>query len=161
MINVVVAIIGTQSDSQGEKSQIELITAGRCYNKENVKYIVYKDSEISGLEGVTTIVKVYEKHVVLVRTGSVHHKQEFHLGEKSDSTYVTSYGTMQMSVLTKSLEIAFTSEAGRLNIEYDLEINGEWQSANTLSISVREEIKSGYERIVTKGDLPGSPNSDC
>lgn len=140
MINVVVTIIGTQRDAQGEKSKIELITEGRCYDKKGVKYIVYKDSEISGLEGVTTMLKIYDTHVVLIRTGSVDHKQEFCQGEKSYSTYVTPYGTMQIGILTKNLEIALSGLAGRLYISYDLEISGQWQSANTLSISVREEI---------------------
>ena len=140
MKNVVVTVIGTQSDAQGEDSRIELITVGRCYEKNAVKYIVYKDSEISGLEGVTTMLKVYEKHIVLVRSGSVEHKQEFYLGEKSYSTYITPYGTMQMGILTKSMKMDFGSVAGVLNISYDLEINGQWQSANTLSVSVREEI---------------------
>jgi uncharacterized beta-barrel protein YwiB (DUF1934 family) len=144
MIDIVITIIGTQRDGTGEESRIELITAGRSYEKNGVRYIVYKDSEISGLEGVTTMLKVYDQHIVLVRTGNVDHKQEFRLGEKSYSMYHTPYGTMQMGILTKSLKIDLASEIGVLEISYELEMNGQWQSANTLSISIREEIKSGH-----------------
>jgi uncharacterized beta-barrel protein YwiB (DUF1934 family) len=144
MIDIVITIIGTQRDGTGEESRIELITAGRGYEKNGVRYIVYKDSEISGLEGVTTMLKVYDQHIVLVRTGNVDHKQEFRLGEKSYSMYHTPYGTMQMGILTKSLKIDLASEIGVLEISYELEMNGQWQSANTLSISIREEIKSGH-----------------
>ncbi|AIF50013.1 DUF1934 domain-containing protein [Pelosinus sp. UFO1] len=146
MKNVVVTIIGTQKDEQKEESRIELITLGRCYSKNGVNYILYKDSEISGLEGVTTMLKVYDKQVTLVRTGSVEHKQDFRLGEKSRSAYVTPYGTMQMSIVTNSLEITSDSITGikDLDISYELEMNGQWQSANTLSISIREESKRGY-----------------
>jgi uncharacterized beta-barrel protein YwiB (DUF1934 family) len=139
-MNVVVTIIGTQRNEQGEESRIELITAGRSYEKNGVRYIVYQDSEISGLEGVTTMLKLYDKHVVLVRTGSVDHKQEFYPGEKRHSTYITPYGTMQMSILTKSLQMALDGIAGVLEISYELEMNGQWQSTNTLSISIQEEM---------------------
>lgn len=138
-MNVIITIIGTQKDFQGEEARIELITAGRCYDKKGVRYIVYQDTEISGLEGVTTMLKLYDKDVVLVRTGSVNHKQEFCLGEKRHSAYITPYGTMQMGILTKGLRMSLDDISTSLEISYELEMNGQWQSANTLSVSIREE----------------------
>lgn len=139
-MNVVVTIIGTQRDKQGEESRIELITAGRGYEKNGVRYIVYQESEISGLEGVTTMLKLYDNQVVLVRTGSIDHKQEFCPGQKRHSMYITPYGTMQMSILTQNLQIALNGIAGSLEVSYELEMNGQWQSTNTLSISIQEEM---------------------
>jgi len=139
MKNVIMTIIGTQRDAQGEENRIELITVGHYYKKNGVQYIVYKDSEVSGLEGVTTMLKVYDQYMVLVRSGSVKCTQEFHLGEKSRSTYVTPYVTLEMGILTKDINLAFSNLAGNIHICYELEINGQWQSTNTLSISVREE----------------------
>lgn len=139
MNHVIVTIIGTQRDAQGEENRIELITAGHYYKKNGVQYIVYKDSEVSGLEGVTTMLKVYDQHMVLVRMGSVECTQEFRLGEKSRSTYVTPYVTLEMGILTQDIKLALHDVAGDVNIRYELEINGQWQSTNTLSISVREE----------------------
>src|SRR5689334_19110096 len=122
MIDVVVTIIGTQRDAQGEESRIELITAGHYYEKNNVKYIVYTDSEVSGLEGAKTMLKVYDEHVVLVRMGSVKHKQEFRLGTKSDSTYVTPYVTMDMGILTQNIDLALSAPSKSIYIRYELEI---------------------------------------
>lgn len=144
MSNVVVTITGTQRDEHGEENTIELITAGHYYEKNGVQYIVYKDTEVSGLEGVSTMLKIYPKHVVLVRMGNVKYQQQFRLGEKSYSPYVTPYATMEMGILTQNIEQALTNSAGSIYIRYELEINGQWQSTNTLSISVREENKSGY-----------------
>jgi uncharacterized beta-barrel protein YwiB (DUF1934 family) len=144
MIDIVITIIGTQRDERDEESRIELITAGRGYEKNGVRYIVYKESEVSGLEGVTTMLKVYDQHIVLSRTGKVDYKQEFRLGEKSYSMYHTPYGTMQMGILTKSIKIDLVNEIGVLEISYELEMNGQWQSANTLSVSIREEVKNGH-----------------
>lgn len=145
MIDVVITVIGIQKDGNGEENRVELITKGRFYDKNGVKYIVYEDSEISGLEGVTTMLKIYEKQVALVRTGSINHKQEFLLGEKSHSIYRTPYGAMEMGIMTNSLRMDLPSgAAGTLEIGYELEINGQWQSANSLLISIREESKRGH-----------------
>ena len=144
MINVIVTLVGTQRDAQGDESRIELITVGHYYEKNGVQYIVYKDSEVSGLEGTKTMLKVYDQHVVLVRMGSVKHQQEFRLGAKSHSTYVTPYVTMDMGILTQNIDLDVRASVKNIHIRYELEINGQWQSTNTLSISVREENKSGY-----------------
>ncbi len=144
MINVVVTIVGTQRDALGEENSIELVTAGHYYEKNGVRYIVYKDTEISGLEGVSTMLKIYEEHVVLVRMGNVKYQQQFRLGEKSHSSYVTPYVTMSMGILTQNIEMDLHNSVGTIRIRYELEINGQWQSTNTLSISVREESKRGH-----------------
>lgn len=139
MLDVVLSIVGTQCDATGEESRIELITVGHYYERNGIQYLVYKDSEVSGLEGTTTMLKIYQQHVVLVRTGSIKYKQEFRLNEKNHSAYVTSYNSMNMSILTTSINLSLGNPAGNIDICYELEINGHWQSANTLSISVREE----------------------
>ncbi len=144
MIDIIITIIGTQKDEKGEESCIECTAKGRYYERNSIRYIVYKDHEISGVEGVTTMLKVYDKHVELVRMGSVDHKQEFLPGQKSCSVYHTPYGTMHMGIQTNSLKMALASTTGTIAIEYELEINGQWQSANTLSISIQEESISGH-----------------
>lgn len=144
MIHVIVTLVGTQRDIQGEESRIELITAGHYYEKNGVQYIVYKDSEVSGLEDTKTMIKVYDQHVVLVRMGSVKQHQEFRLDTKSFSTYVTPYVTMDMGILTQDIDLDLGASVKNIHIRYELEINGQWQSTNTLSISVREENKNGY-----------------
>ena len=144
MINVVVTLVGTQRDALGEETRIELITAGHYYEKNGVQYLVYQDTEVSGLEGTKTMLKVYDQYVVLVRMGSVKQRQEFRLGTKSISTYETPYVTMEMGILTKNMELALRVPAKNIHIRYELEINGQWQSTNTLSISVREENENGY-----------------
>lgn len=139
MRNVVVTVVGSQRDAYGEENRIELVTAGQHFVKNGVDYIKYNETEISGLEGTSTVLKLYPEHVSLIRMGQVELKQEFRAGTRSCSTYVTPYGSLKMSVFTKDLEIKFNAPSGAINISYELEIDGQWQSANTLSITIREE----------------------
>jgi uncharacterized beta-barrel protein YwiB (DUF1934 family) len=139
MRNVVVKVVGIQTDGYGEESRIELVTVGASHEKDGVRYISYRESELSGMEGTTTLLKVFGDHIALIRMRAVEQKQEFYLGKKSFSTYVTPFGNMKMSVFTKRLDIQFDNCPSSINVAYELEINGQWQSSNTLSVSIREE----------------------
>ena len=141
MTNVVVAVTGTQQDETGDEQRIELMTAGRYYRKNDTDYITYDESQLTGLEGTTTLLKVRENHVVLVRMGVIEQRQEFRLGERNSSTYITPYGTMEMSVTTREMTIDFVRGSGLIAITYELEIEGKWQSTNRLAITIREEAK--------------------
>lgn len=136
---VVVTVVGTQRDDKGEENTIELISVGRMYTKNGIHYITYNESALSGMEGATTLIKLYSGHLSVVRMGSVEHKQEFRQGEKSYSTYITPYGTMKMNVYTNRLATAIVGASGTIDVNYELEIDGQWQSSNTLSIHIRED----------------------
>ncbi|SDF16180.1 DUF1934 domain-containing protein [Sporolituus thermophilus] len=145
MKQVVVTVVGTQRDADGEENRIELVTVGKYYTKNNIHYITYQESTVSGMEGTTTLIKLYPSHAAVVRMGQIEQKQEFREGQRSRSTYVTPFGTMRMSVYTSRLAVDIAGTTGNIEIEYDLEIEGQWQSANKLSVKIREdERQDGY-----------------
>ena len=144
MTNVVVSVTGTQRDESGEENRIELVTAGRYYRKHGVDYFTYSESELTGLEGTTTLLKVYEDAIVLVRMGKVDQRQEFRPGAFTMSTYITPYGALEMGVGTKAVTIDLAEGIGQIMITYDLEIEGQWQSLNKLAIHIREDNGNGH-----------------
>jgi uncharacterized beta-barrel protein YwiB (DUF1934 family) len=153
--NVLVTVVGTQLDGDGEENRIELVTTARYWQKNGVEYIIYHESAVSGLENTTTALKIYPEEVALIRMGGIEQKQEFKVGQRSSSTYITPYGVMKMGIVTNKLDISFNEAqgtVGTIDIQYDLEIDGQWQSANSLSITVREEQERGYKRVVTGFD---------
>lgn len=144
---VLLTVIGSQRDAQGEENTIELFTHGKRYAKNGVDYITYQETEISGMEGATTLLKIYSDHVILVRQGSVEQRQEFRTGERSSSSYTTPFGTMNITVRTTRLTVARANDGGcvtGVHIEYELEISGQWQSANTLHVTVQGDRKNGH-----------------
>lgn len=158
--NVLVTVVGTQRDAEGDENRIELVTTARHYQKNGVEYIIYHESAVSGLEHTTTALKVYPERVALVRMGGIEQKQEFMVGQKSHSTYITPYGVLKMGIYTHTLDIFFNEAqgtVGSIDIHYDLEIDGRWQSANSLSITVREEQERGYKRVTTGLDTESCP----
>ncbi|CUH96496.1 hypothetical protein P22_2586 [Propionispora sp. 2/2-37] len=138
---VVIAVTGVQRDAAGEETRIELVTVGKYSRKNGTDYLLYDESEISGMEGTNTALKIYNSHVVLLRMGKIEQKQEFRLGEKTYGTYITPFGSIPMAALTSRLEITVSENGtlGAVYIEYDLELDGQWQSTNTLGIMIRED----------------------
>ncbi|HWR09172.1 DUF1934 domain-containing protein [Sporomusa sp.] len=145
--HVLITVTGCQRDAHGDENTIELFTHGRSHVKNGVHYISYQETEVSGLEGATTLLKIYPDYVILVRRGRVEQRQEFRIGKCCSSCYVTPYGTIKMGVRTTQLTITRTPETSwvsGVNIEYELEIDGQWQSANKLAVIVQGDKKNGH-----------------
>ncbi len=133
-------VIKIESDIRviGEEPQkMEMITPAKFYEKGNTLYIAYEETELSGMEGDKTILKISEQKVVMMRYGSNPSEMIFVKGERFATDYTTPYGVFKMENETKNLSINVTSEGtGRLEIIYLLEVSGISESVNSLSVDI-------------------------
>ncbi len=136
--NVLVSVKGTQTNDMGEKDTIELVTEGRLFVKDKSYYIMYNESEISGMEGTTTSLKVEPAKVTLNRMGSSEQKSTFEKGVYNSGHYVTPYGMMSIAVNPSKVDVDLTDVGGSINLEYELELGQEKVSDNELFITVQE-----------------------
>lgn len=146
MKQVLVSVKSIQRDRDGEDTVVELISSGRYYERQGVKYIIYNESEVTGLEGVKTTIKVYPNSVVLLRTGDVNMRHQYVLNEKHESVYQTPYGQLHMAVYTHEFNVSVQDGIGSVHLGYDISVDGEWQFYNQLTITLREDTENGYER---------------
>jgi len=135
-------ITGVQKDAIGQEESIELVTQGQLYEKDGISYITYKEFLVTDGtemdEGSNTMLKLCQEYVSLFRKGSIEQRQEFRLGRLCASSYITPYGSFDMGVFTNALFL-LRSECGNIsgvNLEYELYLDGHWQSANTLAITI-------------------------
>ena len=136
MKNVMLKIEGTQN-LDGEENKIELVTEGKMYEKENALYLVYEETELSGMEGCTTTVKVAKDKISLRRYGTSQSEIIFQIGKKHASSYHTPYGNFDMEVITTDMECSITdTRKGSISIEYDVNLQGLMESRNKLSIRI-------------------------
>ena len=54
MRDITLKITGKQVYQDHEEDQMEFITDGKIYQRKNAVYMVYDESEVSGLKGCTT-----------------------------------------------------------------------------------------------------------
>lgn len=55
---VLVSVQSIQRDPEGQELKIELVSEGKYYIKDGTQYIVYEESELTEMKGVTTVIKV-------------------------------------------------------------------------------------------------------
>ncbi|KLU59187.1 putative beta-barrel protein YwiB [Peptococcaceae bacterium CEB3] len=137
--NVLIRVVGTQKFSEGETDRLEFVTTGAFYERQGAFYLLYRESEVSGMAGVTTSLRIEGKHITLNRMGKAELKQEFQPGILHRGRYVTSFGTLWLSVLTTELEYDLTVMGGRISLEYDLFADDALVSHNGLEIIIKEE----------------------
>ena len=125
MNKVIVKVTGEQKDASGDVSRIEMTAMGEHYFRNGKHYIVYEDTSLVEGAAASTMLKVTANSLTLLRRGAVEQEQRFAPRHESCSRYRTPFGDLDLCVATQRLDIA-----------YDMHINGEWQSANELHIEV-------------------------
>jgi uncharacterized beta-barrel protein YwiB (DUF1934 family) len=130
-------IKSSQSDSNGVIDGMEFYTEGRYYEKNGSRYVTYKESEISGLEGTTTILKLGEEEASLLRNGALSSRMTFRLNCETKNSYRTEYGIFELSIQTQELDINIcNSMIDSVYLKYRLSINSGEAYTNEMTIEI-------------------------
>ena len=119
---VVLSICGKQAYEDQEPEVIELMTEGEMELVDGGWNIRYQESDLTGLEGVTTTFRVEPGKIILTRTGKLHSQMVFEQGVAHDSLYQMEFGTLMITVCAKFLFFDMTPEGGSIDLVYSIEI---------------------------------------
>ena len=136
--DVIISIQGTQDDSGTDPDTMELVTEGKLAVQDGALCLSYEESELTGMEGTTTVFQVEPEKVTLLRLGSVQSEMVFEEGRRHMSLYSTPYGNMEIGVRARRLNSTLELTGGRLEIDYDIEINHMLAGQSLFRIDVRE-----------------------
>lgn len=132
-------VMGTQVYPNGTEDKVDFLTVGSFHERQGDFYIMYQESETTGMSGVSTALKVEKDKVTLNRMGAANLRQIFERGVLHHSTYVTPYGSIYLSALTEEMEISLTEQGGHITLKYNLIADREPISQNTLRIIIKED----------------------
>ncbi len=133
--NILLSVRGSHVED-GEEDTLELLTEGRLI-KEDEKYTIeYDESELSGMENTSTRVTVDGDRVHLQRTGMLQSEFVFTKSQRYEAVYDTPFGSMQMAVTPTQIKSDVSSEKGRIDLEYVVQV-GEQSMLNRLNIDYR------------------------
>lgn len=134
-----ISIKGKTQQQDGPEDTVELITQGEIYKKRMSDYIIYDETEVSGLEGTTTTLKIDDGKVSIIRLGTTNSHMTFEKGRKNYNIYSTPYGDMSMMIYTQAVDVNYNSDNKPTNIyvDYNVEIKGLMASRNILNIEVK------------------------
>ena len=141
MKKVILKIYAKQRNDRGEEDVMELVTEGKFYHKDGATYLVYEESELSGMEGCVTTLIIENKRVRLKRYGAASHELQFEEGKKFTGIYETPMGCVDMEILTEQVENTIAEEAaeGLICIEYEISLRGLMEARNKLRIEITEK----------------------
>ena len=137
--NVIISIRGRQVNENGP-DEIELVTAGELVCGESGDLTVsYQESELTGLEGTTTTLRLEGPRITLLREGTVNSQMVFEEGRRHLSMYETPYGSLSVGVNTRRLRSTIGESGGDLEIDYAIEIDNLVAGRNYFSMNVRKD----------------------
>jgi len=133
-------IIGKQLCSNTEEVQLEFVTEGQFYKENKSLYLIYEESEFSGMPGCKTKLEVTGNHIKMSRLGKgigLDTEIEFQKGKRYTGYYETPYGAIEMEVLTNEIVNNLGSDGkGSVNIDYHISLKGLSEGRNRINIEV-------------------------
>lgn len=119
---VVLSLRGTQTYEGQEPDVIELVTEGTMEFRDGGWDISYEETQLTGLEGVTTTFRVEPGTVILERTGNLRSRMVFQKDVPHDSLYQMSFGTLMITVCAKYLFFDIVEDGGVIDLLYSIDI---------------------------------------
>jgi len=137
--DVVITIRSMIDYGMEEEDMIDFSTDGVYKLEDGVAQIAYLETEVTGLQGTRTSVKVLPERIIIDRRGSLTSRMEFMPGGKSSFLYDTPVGQATMNMNTRSVRHRFDHTGGELEIDYVLDMEHTVVSRNKFLLTVREQ----------------------
>ena len=120
--SVVLSIRGRQSYQGQDPDVIELVTEGVLEHTLTGWELTYEESELTGLQGVTTTFSVEPDKITLTRTGKLNSQMVFQVGVVHESLYQVEFGALLICVMASRIRADITENGGTVDLEYAIEI---------------------------------------
>ncbi|HEE9844753.1 DUF1934 domain-containing protein [Clostridium perfringens] len=133
----IISICSTQDI--GEKEKIEVVTVGEFSINGEEFIATYDETEISGMEGTKTTLKIKGDKVVLHREGTTSTKMEFQKDNTQVALYNTPYGMLELKTSTKELDLDVNEKGGNISIKYHLIAGGQEPIKTNLDMKIKVE----------------------
>ena len=119
---VLLSIRGTQVYMDQEPDVIELVTEGTLATKNGTWLLQYEETELTGLQGVTTTFLIRPDEITLKRTGRLNSQMVFKEGVPHDSLYQMEFGALMMTVCATHMHWELSESGGTVDLNYSIEI---------------------------------------
>ena len=120
--DVILSICGRQLYQDQEPETIELVTEGVLENRANGWCVSYQETELTGLQGVTTTFLLEPGTVTLDRKGPLNSTMVFREGQSHQSLYQMEFGALMLTVCAKKVQYALSEDGGTIDLIYRIEI---------------------------------------
>ena len=113
---VVLSITGRQTYGNQPPETIELVTEGTMTYRDGGWDISYEESELTGMEGVTTLFRVEPGVVTLSRVGKLNSTMIFRERVPHDSLYQMEFGTLLLTINATRVYYDIVPDGGTIDL---------------------------------------------
>ncbi len=136
--DVMLEIKGIQK-VDGESDEVELTTRGEFSRARGNYYIRYRESELTGMENVTTLLKIEgDRRVTMTRSGNLRSQLIVEKGMRHQCLYDMGFDSWVIGVVGDSIEPELSDNGGNISFKYTLDLNTAVTSENEIRINIRE-----------------------
>ena len=128
--SVMLSIRGRQTYLDQDPEIIELVTEGKLEQLENGWRLSYLESDLTGMDGVTTTFLIEPQKITLTRTGKLNSEMVFQESVIHESLYKVEFGALMLSVCASRISTQLSEEGGTVDLVYSIEI--EQSAAGTI-----------------------------
>ncbi|QCX33407.1 DUF1934 domain-containing protein [Caloramator sp. E03] len=129
--------VKTKQAIDGEYETIELITEGKFFKEDNRYMAEYEESEISGMEGTKTTLKIEDNSLTIIRRGTTNSNLVFKKGVSDRSIYSTPFGSLEVLIKPTKVDIDINEKGGKVELEYRMEAAGFEPIDNSLELNIK------------------------
>ena len=138
-----ITVCGLQNGPETDGEPIEITTAGEYYYKNEKHYILYEEVMEGEIHTTKNRIKIAPGMLELKKNGVVNVHMLFEEHQKNVTHYHTPYGSLEMGIDTKQVEICENENELTVKVDYALEMNQEFVADCNIKIVVQSKgIKS-------------------
>ena len=119
---VILSIQGRQTYNGQDPETIELVTEGTLEFRDGAWEIVYEESALTGLEGVTTTFRVEPDKITLDRKGALSSRMVFQKDLAHESLYQVPFGALLVTVQATRVFYDIVPDGGTIDLVYSIAI---------------------------------------
>lgn len=140
MKEVMIRIKGKQVTREAGEDEMEFVTEGKLYHRNGTTYLLYEETELSGVPGCMTRLRLRDGEIQMKRIGEgagVGNEILFEQGKRYTGFYETPFGPIPLEVLTNHVKSSIKADgSGDIDIDYDISLKGLLEGRNTLNITL-------------------------
>lgn len=135
--DIIISLRGCQVFADEDANVLELVTEGRYCKNGQTYYITYDESEVTGMKGTTTTLKIDDGIVTIMRFGSVNSQLVFQQGQRHISYYDTTYGAFTIGIFANEVNVDINDFGGEIKVDYQLDIDNNKSGKNDFHMLYR------------------------
>ena len=140
---VLISIKGLQFN-EGESDNIEIITPGTYYKKNENHYVVFEEILEGHKEPTKNMIKFNQKEMTLTKRGLVNVHMLFEENKKNITNYGTPFGNIIIGIEAGKIALTEKEKQMELLVSYALEVNYEHFADCNIRMDIREKGTEGF-----------------